>query len=107
MVSAFVQLLSGKPWPDDTLQLIGDGLLIALRQEIREASELAGECAAALRIRGWDGDEELAELLEARLGTAPIRLLRPLAVDLEELATFLERDPLEGGVRIDLLTGEV
>ena len=58
-------------------------------------------------ICGWEGDQELADSLEARLGTAPSRLLRPLAVDLEELATVLEGDPIYGGGRIDLQTGEV
>jgi hypothetical protein len=102
-----VQLLIGQPLPDDALQLIGDGLLVALRQEVPEAPRLAGECASALRVRGWEGDDELADSLEARLGTAPIRLLKPLAVDLEELAMALEGDPVDGGGRIDLLTGEV
>jgi Uncharacterised protein family (UPF0158) len=105
--SAVVQLLIGKPWPDDALQLIGDGLHIALGQQIQEASGLAGECVAALRARNWEGDEELASSLEASLGTAPTRLLRPLAVDLEELAMVLEGDPVECGGRIDLQTGEV
>lgn len=102
-----VQLLIGKPPPDDALQLIGDGILVALRQEVQDAPGLAGECAAALRVRGWRGDDELADSLEARLGTAADRLLKPLAVDLEELAMALEGDPVYGGGRIDLLTGEV
>lgn len=102
-----VRLLTGKPLPDDALQLIGDGLLAALRQGIPEASGLARDCVAALRARGWWGDEELAEALEAGLGTGPARLLKPLAIDLEELATVLEGDPVYGGGRIDLLTGEV
>ena len=102
-----VQLLIDRPLPDDALQLIGDGLLVALRQEVREAPGLAGDCVAALRVRGWQGDDELADSLEARLGTAPIRLLKPLAVDLEELAMVLEGDPVNSGGRIDLLTGEV
>ena len=102
-----VQLLIGQPLPDDGLQLIGDGLLGALRQEVPEAPRLAGECASALRVRGWEGDDELADSLEARLGTAPIRLLKPLVVDLEELAMVLEGDPVYSGGRIDLQTGEV
>ena len=73
-----VQFLIGKPWPDQALQLIGDALQVALRQEVREAPGLAGECIAALRVRGWEGDEELADPLEAGLGTAPSRLRRPL-----------------------------
>ena len=102
-----VQLLIGRPWPDHALQLIGDAVQVALRQGVKEAPGLAGQCVASLRARGWEGDEELADSLEARLGTAPSRLLRPLAVDLEELATVLEGDPIFGGGRIDLQTGEV
>jgi Uncharacterised protein family (UPF0158) len=41
------------------------------------------------------------------LGRAAIRALRPLTVDLEELATVLEGDPVYGGGRIDLRNGEV
>jgi hypothetical protein len=85
-------LLIGKPLPLDALQVIGDGLLVALRQEVQEASGLADECISALRGRGWRGDE-LADSLEARLGAAPIRLLKPLTVDLDELATVLEGRP--------------
>jgi len=105
--AALVQHLGARPWPDDALQLIGDGLLVALRREVEEAAGLAGECVSALRVRGWQGDEELADALEARLGTGATRLLRPLAVDLEELAMALEGDPISGGGRIDLRTGEV
>lgn len=104
--AAVVQLLTG-PWPEEALQLIGDGLLVALGEQVDGAGELAARCAAMLRARGWDGDEELAEELQSRLGTAPIRLRKPLAVDLEELATVLEGDPITGGGRIDLNTGEV
>jgi hypothetical protein len=72
---ALVECLIGSPWPEDSLQLIGDGLQLALRQEVKEASGLAAECVAALRARDWEGDEELAVSLEASLGTAPARLL--------------------------------
>jgi hypothetical protein len=77
-----------------------------MRQKVPEAPGLAGECIAALRLRGWEGDEELANSLEAGLGAAPI-LLKPLAVDLEELSDVLEGDPAYSGGRIDLQTGEV
>ena len=63
--------------------------------------------ARALRERGWDGDDELADQLGALLGTSPTPLLRPLPVDLEELAGVLEGDPMFGGGRVDLLTGQV
>ena len=91
----------------DALQLIGDGLLIALGQRADGGSPLGAECAAALRARAWAGDVELADVLERRMGAMPVRLLRPLTIDLEELSMVLEGDPLLGGGRIDLRTGEV
>lgn len=102
-----VQLLTSQPWPDDALQLIGDGLLVALRQHADGAQDLAGRCEVMLRARRWDGDADLADQLQARPGTAPARLLRPLPVDLEELAMLLEGDPLQGSGRIDLTTGQM
>jgi hypothetical protein len=89
------------------LQLIGDGLLAALANQVEGAAETAASCATRLRDRGWPGDDELADQLEARLGKRPTPMLRPLPVDLEELATVLEGDPTSGGGRIDLRTGAV
>jgi hypothetical protein len=102
-----VAMLAEQGWPDDALQIIGDGLLAAERTEPDGAAKLARECVAVLRGRGWEGDEELAETLEARLGVTPRALRRPLPVDLDELAAVLEGDPLQGGGRIDLTTGDV
>ena len=81
---------------DAVLQLAGDGLLAD------PADPLAPECAERLRRRGLDGDTELADALESRPSD-----VRPLAVDLEELASILEGDPVHGGGRIDLTTGDV
>jgi hypothetical protein len=61
----------------------------------------------ALRQRAWAGDADLADQLDAQLGSGPAPMLRPLPVDLEELAGILEGDPLNAGGRIDLTTGEV
>jgi hypothetical protein len=105
--AAVVHLLGSGPWPEDCLQLAGDGLRVALGQHVAGAEDLARECLARLRARQWDGDGDLADALEAQLGTGPARLLKPLAVDLEELATVLEGDPLQGSGRIDLISGEV
>ena len=102
-----VSALSQGPWPSDSLQLIGDGLLVAVRRRVDGSAELAGQCVARLRARDWNGDRELVEVLEGALGTGPTPMLRPLAVDLEELAMILEGDPVNGGGRIDLTTGEV
>ena len=60
-----------------------------------------------MRERGWDGDVELADQLDALSGAGPTPLLRPVPVDLEDLAGVLEGDPSFGGGRLDLLTGEV
>ena len=91
---------------EQVLQLAGDGLLDALAKDVEGAVELAAQCAAALRERCWDGDEDLADQLQAALGRGATPLLRALPVDLEELASLLEGDPLCGGGRIDLRSGE-
>ena len=105
--ASLVALLREGPWPEHALQLIGDGLLGALARRVTGADDLARECVAALRDRGWEGDAELAEALDSRLGTGPTSLLRSLPVDLEALAAVLEGDPTQGGGRIDLRTGDV
>ena len=96
---AVIALLRAEPWPEYALQLIGDGLIAALGRHVDDATAVARECIAELRERGWDGDDELADQLDALLGTGATRLLRPLPVDLEELAGVLEGDPLSGSGR--------
>ena len=71
------------------------------------AAELARGLVVGVRQRGWEGDDELADQLEAQLGSGPAAMLRALPVDLEELAGILEGDPLSIGGRIDITTGEV
>ena len=70
-------------------------------------SGVAAQLVVGLRQRGWEGDDELADQLEAQLGGGPAALLRALPVDLEELAGILEGDPVSVGGRIDITTGEV
>lgn len=91
------------------LQWAGDGLLVALASQTPAARDLANRCFAALAARGWPGDAELADQLHAALSHAPhLHLhLRPLAVDLDELAASRVGDSAEGGGRIDLATGDV
>jgi len=101
-----VVALSKGLW-DELLQLAGDGLLLALAQGVEGAPDLARRCAEQLRERAWEGDDDLALQLDAALGDRPAPMLRPLLVDLEELAGILEGDPAHGGGRIDLRTGEV
>lgn len=102
---AVVVALHGRPL-EDVLQMAGDGLLAALAEDVPEAPGLAARCATLLRERWNEGDEELADQLEAALHTRPIPMLRPLPIDLEELSSMLEGDPTLGGGRIDLQSGE-
>jgi hypothetical protein len=104
---AVVHLLQGAGNYDDALQLAGDGLMAAVIQRVEGAPEPVRHLVLALRQRGWDGDYDLADQLDAMLGSGPAPMLRPLPVDLDELAGILEGDPLDGGGRIDLKTGEV
>src|SRR5882724_561942 len=57
---------------DEALQLLGDGLLAALAQDVVGVDCLAAECAGRLRERSWAGDDDLADQLEAaRAGVEP------------------------------------
>src|SRR3712207_5205358 len=80
-----VTVLSAEPWPTNSLQLIGDGLLAAVSDGIGGAPEVARTCVKALEERGWEGDRELLMALQAALGDGPTPALRPLPVDLEDL----------------------
>jgi hypothetical protein len=104
---SLVGILKREAWPEDALQLIGDGLLAMFQAPTDGIDEAARRCVAALWDRGWEGDADLAAGLEAARGSGPVPLLRPLTVDLEELAGVLEGDPVDGGGRIDLRTGVV
>jgi hypothetical protein len=105
--SAVVHLLQDAGTYDDALQLAGDGLIAAVMQRVEGAPELAHRLDLALRQRGWVGDDDLADQLDAQLGSGAAPMLRPLPVDLEELAGILEGDPVHDGGRVDLTTGEV
>jgi len=104
---ALVALLESAPWPDNALQMIGDGLIAALDQHVEGAAALARGCVDLLRERGWTGDEELADQLDGQTGAGATPLLRALPVDLEELAIVLEGDPMDGDGRVDLRDGHV
>jgi Uncharacterised protein family (UPF0158) len=104
---AVVHLLHDAGAYGDSLQLAGDSLIAAVMERVDGACELARDLVVALRRRGWDGDDELADQLDALLGSGPAPMLRALPVNLEELAGILEGPPLSGGGRIDIRTGEV
>lgn len=101
------RLVDGTPWPEYSLQLIGDGLLLARAADGDRSRDPATRCLAQLRARDWDGDAELAAALAVTVEDAPLPMLRPLPVDLDELAAVLEGDPLNGGGRINLEDGAV
>ena len=68
------------------------------------ATEVAREPRGARHLarRGLEGHAELADALDGLPSE-----LRPLAVGLEELASIREGDPVHGGGRVDLATGDV
>jgi hypothetical protein len=99
--------MTGPVAPENGLQFFGDWLLAALEQHADGAVEAARLMIAALQERGWEGDDVLADQFDALLGSTAMPDLRPLRVDLDELAGILEGDPMDGGGRVDLTTGEV
>lgn len=106
-VPEVIRLLEERAWPEQMLQLIGDALLVAVTSRAVNAHDLARACVERLDERGWDGDADLSEALAGRIGDRPQPLLRPLRVDLAELADVREGDPTRGGGRVNLATGQV
>src|SRR5260370_37568351 len=98
--------MTGPAAPENGLQSFGDWVLAALEQHADGAAEAARCMFTALRERDWEGDDVLADQLDALLGSGVTPDLRPLPVDLDELADILEGDPTYGGGRVDLATGE-
>jgi hypothetical protein len=99
--------ITGPAAPENGLQVFGDFVLLALEQHSDNAAEAAGKLIGALRERDWEGDDVLADQLGALVTTGVIPDLKPLAVSLDELAGVLEGDPVQGGGRIELATGQV
>jgi hypothetical protein len=80
--------MTGPAVPDNGLQAFGDWVLAALEQHADGAAEAARLMVAALRER--EADDVLADQLDALLGSSAMPDLRPLPVDLDELAGILE-----------------
>ncbi|MGX4694636.1 UPF0158 family protein [Streptomyces sp. JNUCC 63] len=91
--------------PAGVPQQCGDALTAAVFRGVPGARETAIACTSTLHERGWPGDEVLTEQLDT-VGDGAVCVLRPLPADLEELSGLLEGDPVWGGGRIDLDTGE-
>ena len=67
-----VTVLTEEPWPADSLQLIGDGLLTAVSDGIIGAPGVARACVHALAARGWEGDR-VVRSVGSRTGSRTIR----------------------------------
>jgi len=102
-----VMEMTGPAVPENGLQVLGDWVLAALEQHADDTAEAARPVIAALRDWDWEGDDVLADQLDALLGSGAMPGLRPLQVDLDELVGILEGDPVYGGGRVDVATGEV
>ena len=91
------------------LQMVGELVLLALDHDSSEAADFAAQCTGALRVRACDGDQELADAIDAARGIAVSEAdpLKDLAVDLEQLADLIDGGPESAGGRLDLTTGEV
>ncbi len=91
------------------LQHVGDLVLLALDHDSPDAAEFAAECSDALRVRGCDGDQELADAIDAAAGRVleEVKPLTELTLDLDQLADLLDGGPDSAGGRLDLTTGEV
>ena len=105
--ATLVRLLTEQGWPPDSVQLVGDGLLDAVRSGVPGAAEEARRCAGALQERGGSGDDLLAGALAAAVGDGPDSGLRPVPVDLDQLGAALEASQWDSPGRLNLVTGEV
>ena len=102
------------------LESTGDTLRISKDAAASIDAEISGGAVSLMALAGprpeevlqrgdvkITGDAELADDLAARIGTGPTPLLRPVPIDMEELASILEGDPMLSGGRIDLHSGDV
>jgi hypothetical protein len=83
--------------PDEGLQHAGDAVLCALATDPDAAVVVTTRVVDTLRARFWDGDEELADAIDAALGRRP-GTRAPLDIDLELFADALTEPP--GSVRL-------
>lgn len=104
--AAFLSAVAGKDI-DDALQQVAAGLPMALEQLRAQAEPVAASVLHRLELRGWPGDQELAEDLLARLRGEPAPG-RVVTTDLEMLADTVDGfGELATGCYLDLETGEV
>jgi hypothetical protein len=98
----------------ECLQHVGAGIMVVLGKARGAASDRSGDRAEGLAVsvinrlnlRGWDGDDVLADELLDELRRTP-RVARIVAVDLSEVSYWIEGDASEPGGYLDLRTGDV
>jgi Uncharacterised protein family (UPF0158) len=95
----------GEDLPTDALQHVGDALLGVLELPGVKLTDMVDRLVDQLRVRQWDGDDELADALEALLGRRT-SLLQPLPVELADIGEALSE---QSGTEnyLDLQTGTV
>jgi Uncharacterised protein family (UPF0158) len=91
--------------PDDGLQHAGNALLCALATDQRSVPAVANGLVDALRNRLWDGDDALADAIDAVRGRCATTLT-PLDLELEFIADALT-EPAGSVGYLDLHTGFV
>ncbi|UUZ59253.1 UPF0158 family protein [Nocardioides sp. B-3] len=92
---------------DDALQQLAAGVPMALAQHRKKAEPVSLSLINRLTMRGWTGDDVLAEDLPACLRSEPL-VGRVVPVDLDMLSSELEGDvSVSSGGYLDLDTGVV
>src|SRR4051812_23159603 len=95
-----LEMLLGAEDLVDRLQPAGSGVLVPLAERVG-AGEAAASVSARLRERGWTGDEELADEIDAAsMGRS--RAVPPVAVDVSELTHLLDGGVADREALLDL-----
>lgn len=91
----------------DVVQQAAPVLILLARRRSGASRALCRQAIDALHDRGWPGDRELAIELTADLGEGRDLMSVPVPVDLDVLASELDRNPVdvEGGWYLDLRDG--
>ena len=87
-------------------QICGDALLVALDRQASGAAALAGECAAVIADRDWEGDAELGADLRRALGQSVTDELTAVPVEIEQIIDLLRGGEHHQGGRLNVRTGE-
>ena len=91
----------------EAAQLAGDGLLLAVEQNVTGSTALARELAEHLRGQFDPGAIALANELDAACGDHAAPALTPVPMELDELSMHLESGDEFAGGRLNLMTGQI